>query len=95
LGSHKKKDENKITLKIYFKREGQREYTVLEESEDKTLINILERIDNKNKLHFKNFEFYYFAEHKDNYFEENEDLDNEINIDTQLKFLNVYELDVN
>ena len=96
LGSHMKQDQNKITIKIYFKltMEGFGESTVLEENEDKTLISLLERIDHKNKLNFKNFDFYYFTEHKDNVAEENEDLDNEINFDTQLKFLTVYELDV-
>ncbi len=90
-----KKNENHITLKIYFKLEGFGESTVLEESEEKTLMTILERIDHKNKLNIRNYDFYYFTEHKDNnQFDDNDDLDNEINMETQIKFLTVYELEV-
>lgn len=90
-----KKDENRITIKIYFKFEGAGESTVIEEPEDKPLSIVLEKIYNKKNLNFKHLDFYYFTEHKENQPEEaNDDIDNEINIDTQMKFLTVYELDV-
>jgi hypothetical protein len=42
-------------------------------------------------INYKNFEYYYFVDHND---KEEDDIDNAINIDTQLKFLNNFELDV-
>jgi hypothetical protein len=65
--------------------------TILSESGDKTLKNVLEKLAQKSMINYKNFEYYYFVDHSE---KEEEDIDNAINIDTQLKFLNNYELDV-
>jgi hypothetical protein len=68
--------------------------TILQESGERTLKSVLERLATKNKINYKNFELYYFVEHVDNDKDEIEDMDNAINIDTPLKFLNSFELDV-
>jgi hypothetical protein len=65
--------------------------TIISDSGDKTLKNVLEKLAQKSMINYKNFEFYYFVDHSE---KEEEDIDNEINKDTQLKFLNNYELDV-
>jgi histidinol phosphatase-like PHP family hydrolase len=64
--------------------------TIIQESGEKTLKSVLER------LAAKNLELYYFVEHAQSDKVEIEDIDNAINIETQLKFLNSneYELDV-
>ena len=71
----------------------------MEENAEKTLKNVLENLAQKKKLPFKNFEYFYFVEHHETNKEsseptENEIIDNEINLETQLKFLNFFELDV-
>ena len=87
-------------LRIYLVYESEKnERTVIEESGEKTLKNLLESLVVKKKLPFKNFEYFYFVEHHEtikNTSEnnENEIIDNEINLDTQLKYLNFFELDV-
>lgn len=53
----------------------------------------------KKKLPFKNSEYFYFVEHHESNkntseMTENEIIDNEINLETQLKYLNFFELDV-
>ena len=59
-----------------------------------TLKNVLEKLSNKNKIILRNLDLYYFIEHIDNEKEDIDDMDNAINMETQLKFLNNYELDV-
>jgi hypothetical protein len=68
--------------------------TILQESGEKTLKNILERLASKSKINFRNYELYYFVEHVEQSKEELEDMDNAINMETPLKFLNNFELDV-
>lgn len=91
-----------MVIRIYLVYENEKnERTVIEESGEKTLKNVLESLVVKKKLPFKNFEYFYFVEHheavRNNTTEinENETIDNEINLETQLKYLNFYELDVN
>lgn len=67
--------------------------TILQESGEKTLKDVIDRLFSKSKISYKNFDLYFFVEHIDNS-NEVEDMDNAINIDTPLKFLNCYELDV-
>jgi hypothetical protein len=67
--------------------------TVIAESGDKTLRNILERLSIKEKISYKNLDLYFFVEHNEEG-KEDEEMDNAINIETQLKYLNNYELDV-
>jgi len=70
--------------------------TIIQESAEKTLKSVLERLAAKNKINLKNLELYYFVEHVSSEKEEIEDMDNAINIETPLKFLNnnEFELDV-
>jgi len=97
LGTSMRNAEIKITLKIYFKINDGAKSTIIEEYPDKTLRDLLERIyEKKHRLPHKNFDYYFFCEHQEDE-EETEDMndiDNEINMDTQLKYLNVLELDV-
>ena len=58
------------------------------------LRNVLEKLSQKNKINYRNFDLYYFIEHSENYKDDLDDMDNAINMDTQLKFLNNYEIDV-
>jgi hypothetical protein len=81
-------------LKIYFKIDNGSKYTILEESGDKTLRNMIERLIAKQKITYKNFDLYYFVEHTESTKDDVEDMDNAINLDTQLKYLSSYELDV-
>lgn len=87
-------------MRIYLKYENEKnESTVIEEQAEKTLRQVLDSLAMKKKLPFKNFEYFYFVEHHDNNkstsdLAEAEVIDNEINLDTQLKYLNFYELDV-
>lgn len=69
-------------------------YTIIQESGEKTLKNILERLATKSKINIRNHELYYFVEHVEETKEEQEDIDDAINIETPLKFLNNFELDV-
>ena len=71
--------------------------TIIQESGEKPLKSVLERLAAKNKINLKNLELYYFVEHVSSEKEEIEDMDNAINIETPLKFLNnnEFELDVN
>ena len=85
----------KINLKINlkFEKEGN-QYIKIQESGDKTLKNILEILYSKNMINLRNLEFYYFIEHSENKKDELEDFENAINMDTTIKFLNYFELDV-
>jgi hypothetical protein len=68
--------------------------TILQESGEKTLKHILERLASKSKINFRNYELYYFIEHVEQSKEDLEDMDNAIKMETPLKFLNNFELDV-
>jgi hypothetical protein len=68
--------------------------TIIQESAEKTLKSVLEKLAAKNKINHKNFELYFFVEHLEDNKEEIEDMDNAINMDTSLKFLDCFELDV-
>ena len=56
--------------------------------------NVLEKLSQKNKINYRNLDLYYFIEHSENYKDDLDDMDNAINMETQLKFLNNYEIDV-
>ena len=68
--------------------------TILQEGGDKTLRYVLERLASKFKINCKNADLYFFVEHVEDSKDELEDMDNGINMDTPLKFLNCFELDV-
>ena len=76
----------------------------IEDNGDTTLRNIVEIIERKNNIRFGCYDDYYFIEYKEpnnEYFDEDEDefehleIDSEINMDTQLKYLTVFEVEVN
>lgn len=81
-------------MKIHFKIHNDSKSTIIEESGEKTLRNVLEKLSNKNRINYKNFDLYFFVEHSENSNQDNDDMDNAINLDSQLKYLNQYELDV-
>jgi len=58
------------------------------------LKNILEKLLAKNKINLRNFDLYYFVEHNENQKEYLEEMENALNNDLQLKFLNNFDLDV-
>jgi hypothetical protein len=77
-----------------FEKDGNK-YTIIQENGERTLKNVLEKLSTKNKINYRNFDLYYFIEHTDSQKEDLDDMDNAIGMETQLKFLNNYELDVN
>lgn len=96
---------NKVVVKIHIKAEIDKGElsTIIEESKEKTVKDLFERVKNKlTKNNIKNFDYYCFFEHTpdDSNRPENkktnmiDDLDNEISLDLQLKYLTVFELDV-
>jgi hypothetical protein len=93
LGIQTKDNETKITVKVYLKSNGGN-YATIQLNHEKTLRNILEKLSSQNKISHKNFDLYYFLEHVENSKEEIDDIDNAINMDTPLKFLNNFELDL-
>lgn len=76
-----------------FEKDGNK-YTIIQENGERTLKNVLEKLSTKNKINYRNFDLYYFIEHADSQKEDLDDMDNAIGMETQLKFLNNYELDV-
>jgi hypothetical protein len=96
---------SKVVVKIHIKAEIDKGElsTIIEENKDKTVKDLFERVKNKlTKNNIKNFDYYCFFEHspedttkcdnkKTNMID---DLDSEISLDLQLKYLTVFELDV-
>jgi len=82
-------------LKIFFKFDRAiNQYNIIQENGERTLKNVLEKLSQKNKINYRNLDLYYFIEHSESYKDELDDMDNAINMETQLKFLNNYEIDV-
>ena len=82
-------DNNNINIKVYFKYNGLDSSKIISLKPDDTLKNILEYLFSKDFLVYKNIDLYYFVEHKGN-----DDIDNAINIDTNIKYLSYFELDL-
>ena len=82
-------------MKVFFKFDkAVNQYNIIQENGERTLKNILEKLSQKNKINYRNLDLYYFIDHSENYKDELDDMDNAINMETQLKFLNNYEIDV-
>ena len=82
-------------MKIFFKFDRAiNQYNIIQENGERTLKNVLEKLSQKNKINYRNLDLYYFIEHSESYKDELDDMDNAINMETQLKFLNNYEIDV-
>ena len=80
---------NLINVRVFFKYNGLDTSKVISLKSEDTLKTILEYLFQKNFLIYKNIDLYYFVEHKGN-----DDIDNGINIDTNIKYLTNYELDL-
>ena len=84
-------DEMKINLKIYIKvNKTNTSSTIIQLNITSNLKTVFEKIILKNKLQYRNIELYYFVEHEDN----NEDMDNALSWEMELKYLSTYELDL-
>jgi hypothetical protein len=94
-------------LKIHFNFDTNQIYSILEENKEKTLKDVLLEICNQNQLPYNNFDLYAVTEHtdtdihagdiKNTKFDDEEDdneVENEIPIDIQLKYLLSNEIDV-
>jgi hypothetical protein len=89
--SFTKNSHNKIVLKIYF--DDVAGFTVLEENPEITLKEILHKMIKKDDTMLKNLDYYSFLEHCDDNKDKNF-FDDEMNLETQLKYLSNFELDV-
>ncbi len=84
-------NEMKINLKIYIKvNKTNTSTTIIQLNINSNLKNVFDKIILKNKLQYRNIELYYFVEHEDN----NEDMDNALSWEMELKYLSTYELDL-
>ena len=84
-------EEMKINLKIYIKvNKTNTSSTIIQLNIKNNLKTVFEKIILKNKLQYRNIELYYFVEHEDN----NEDMDNALSWEMELKYLSTYELDL-
>ena len=79
----------KINIKVYYKANGINSSKIVSLSSDDNLKGILKIFFNQEILQYKNFDFYYFVEHKSS-----QELDNAINLDTNIKYLPGYELNL-
>ena len=86
----KKEDESistKMNIKVYYKANGINSSKIISLSSDDNLKGILKIFFNQDLLQYKNFDFYYFVEYKSA-----QELDNAINLETNIKYLPSYEL---
>ena len=86
--SNKIEDE-KINVKIYYKKNGINNSKLFILSKDDILKNILTSFFEQNIFKNKNIDEYYFVEHN-----AINDIENEINLDTNIKYLPSYELNL-
>lgn len=82
-------NEEKLNVKIYYKKNGIKNSKLLVLSKDSNLKNILNIFFEQNIFKNKNMENYFFVEHN-----EIQDIENEINLDTNIKYLPSYELNL-
>ena len=81
--------QDKINVKIYYKKNGIKTSKYLVLSGEDNLKNILNIFFEENLLKNKESDQYYFVEHN-----EIQDIENEINLDTNIKYLPSYELNL-
>ena len=82
-------DQDKINVKIYYKKNGIKTSKYLVLSKEDNLKNILNIFFEENLLKNKELDQYYFVEHN-----AIQDIENEINLDTNIKYLPSYELNL-
>ena len=89
--SIREEDENtpkeKINIKVYYKANGINSSKILSLPSEDNLKGILKIFFNQDILQYKNYDFYYFVEYKSA-----QELDNAINLETNIKYLPSYEL---
>ena len=88
--SKNNEDESNLTkmnIKVYYKANGINSSKIISLSSDDNLKGILKIFFNQDLLQYKNFDFYYFVEYKSA-----QELDNAINLETNIKYLPSYEL---
>ena len=79
----------KMNIKVYFKANGINSSKIISLSSEDNLKGILKLFFNQDILLYKNFDFYYFVEHKSS-----QEIDNAINLETNIKYLPSYELNL-
>ena len=77
----------KMNIKVYYKANGINSSKIVSLSSEDNLKGILKIFFNQDILQYKNFDFYYFVEYKSA-----QELDNAINLETNIKYLHSYEL---
>jgi len=77
----------KINIKVYYKANGINSSKIISLSSEDNLKGILKIFFNQDILQYKNFDFYYFVEYKSS-----QEIDNAINLETNIKYLPSYEL---
>ena len=87
--ANEKAAPEKMNIKVYYKANGINSSKIVSLSCDDNLKGILKIFFNQDILQYKNFDFYYFVEHKSS-----QELDNAINLETNIKYLPAYELNL-
>lgn len=88
-----KNGEKMVNIKIYFKNDTMGSSSkIISMKSDDNLKNVLQWLLGRDLLKCKNIDLYYFVAH--NSVEQQEDLDNEINLDTTINLLPSLELDL-
>ena len=82
-------EDEKVNIKIYYKKNGLNNTKILVLSKDEILKNALNILLEQNLIKSKNINQYYFVEHNSI-----QDTENEIQLDTSIKYLSSYELDL-
>ena len=82
-------EDEKINLKIYFQKNGSNNSKILVLSKDDTLKSALNALFEQKLLKNKNRNLYYFVVHN-----QIKDIENKIHLDTNIKYLSSYELDL-
>jgi hypothetical protein len=80
---------DKMNIKIYYKANGINSSKIVSLSAEDNLKGILKIFFNQDILQYKNYDLYYFVEHKGS-----KEIDNAINLETNIKYLPSYELDL-
>ena len=80
---------DKMNIKIYYKANGINSSKIVSLSAEDNLKGILKIFFNQDILQYKNIDLYYFVEHKGS-----KEMDNAINLETNIKYLPSYELDL-
>lgn len=84
--------ESKFNIKIYIKIDNNQSSKVVNLDSNMCLKDIFEKISNYSSIKDKNSEYYYFVEHSEG--RENEDMDQAINPDLEVKYLSPFILDL-